>query len=231
MSDAKGTMSKEPVERNARTSAVRGTNLVQFELSPRAFTSGIIAVASIWLVVRLFPIILVLVVALFLVGTLSPIVEWLEAHRVRRGLAIAIVFSLAVLIGLLLLALTVPSLVAQVTQLAEKEPAIRAGLVDRLSHSRFGASFGESLRSVRYDEIAKKAAASVLAHSTRAVEVLAYSASAVFLALYIMIDRNRLRGGLFALVPRSYHMRLARVLLKWRRSWVVTFAVRSLPRP
>jgi predicted PurR-regulated permease PerM len=37
--------------------------------------------------------------------------------------------------------------------------------------------------------------------------------SGVFLALYTMIDRDRLRGGLFAVVPRSHHIRLSRVLL------------------
>jgi predicted PurR-regulated permease PerM len=37
--------------------------------------------------------------------------------------------------------------------------------------------------------------------------------SAVFLGLYIMIDRDRVRGGLFAVVPRSHHIRLSRILL------------------
>ena len=45
------------------------------------------------------------------------------------------------------------------------------------------------------------------------MEVVAYAVSAIFLALYIMIDRDRLRGGLFAVVPRTHHMRLSRVLV------------------
>ena len=36
---------------------------------------------------------------------------------------------------------------------------------------------------------------------------------AIFLALYMMIDRDRLRGGLFAIVPRSHHIRLSRVMM------------------
>jgi len=42
---------------------------------------------------------------------------------------------------------------------------------------------------------------------------MAYLIAAVFLAFYMMIDRDRLRGALFAVVPRSHHIRLARVLL------------------
>jgi predicted PurR-regulated permease PerM len=43
--------------------------------------------------------------------------------------------------------------------------------------------------------------------------VLAFILSSVFLALYIMIDRDRLRGGFFLVVPRSHHIRLSRVML------------------
>jgi predicted PurR-regulated permease PerM len=45
------------------------------------------------------------------------------------------------------------------------------------------------------------------------VEVAAYTATAFFLALYVMLDRDRMRGALFALVPRNYHVRLSRVLI------------------
>jgi predicted PurR-regulated permease PerM len=71
----------------------------------------------------------------------------------------------------------------------------------------------ESLRNVRYNALASTAASTALQYSRRIVEIVAYVGSAVFLALYIMIDRDRLRGGLFAVVPRPYHMRLSRVLL------------------
>jgi predicted PurR-regulated permease PerM len=37
--------------------------------------------------------------------------------------------------------------------------------------------------------------------------------AAVFLAFYMMLDRDRLRGALYAVVPRSHHIRLSRILL------------------
>jgi predicted PurR-regulated permease PerM len=48
---------------------------------------------------------------------------------------------------------------------------------------------------------------------TRVVEVVAYLVAAVFLAFYMMLDRDRLRGALFAVVPRKHHIRLSRILL------------------
>jgi predicted PurR-regulated permease PerM len=53
----------------------------------------------------------------------------------------------------------------------------------------------------------------VLSATARALEILAYAVATVFLAAYIMIDRDRLRGALFAVVPRRHHIRFSRVLL------------------
>jgi predicted PurR-regulated permease PerM len=65
----------------------------------------------------------------------------------------------------------------------------------------------------------KTAAMTLFSYSTRIAEVLAYGAGAFFLALYMMIDRNRLRGGLYAVVPRSHHIRLSRIL--WNMETIV----------
>jgi predicted PurR-regulated permease PerM len=60
---------------------MHGKGTVQLELSSKSIVYAVVAAALIWLTIQLFPIVLVLVVALFLVGTLSPIVKWLEAAR------------------------------------------------------------------------------------------------------------------------------------------------------
>jgi predicted PurR-regulated permease PerM len=52
-----------------------------------------------------------------------------------------------------------------------------------------------------------------LTYATKALEVIAYSVTSLFLALYLIVDRDRMRGGAFALIPRAYHVRLSRVLL------------------
>jgi predicted PurR-regulated permease PerM len=41
--------------------------------------------------------------------------------------------------------------------------------------------------------------------------------SSIFLAIYIMVDHDRLRGGLFSIVPRSHHIRLSRVLMNLQK--------------
>jgi putative heme transporter len=189
------------------------TTLVRFEPTAKALLLAILAIAMAWITLRLLPVVLVIVVALFLVGTLSPAVEWLEKKGLRRGWGIGLVFAAMLVVALLLMAFTVPSLAGQIDALVKQEPALRGRLADLLARSGATAPLGESLRNVRYEALARSSASMALEYSRRLVELLAYLVSAVFLALYIMIDRDRLRGGLFAVVPRSHHVRLSRVLL------------------
>ncbi len=176
------------------------------------FRLALILMAT-WLVIRLWPVILVFIVALLVMETLNPAVAWLEVRKVRRGLGIAILFSGVFLAAVLILTLTVPSVVAQAAALFEREPVIRAGLADRLSHYHLSAPFADWLRNLRYGAPGNTMGATAFAYSLRLFEIAAYGLSAIFLALYMMIDRDRLRGGLYALVPRSHHIRLSRIML------------------
>jgi predicted PurR-regulated permease PerM len=205
------------------------------EISPKTLVLAVVVFAGAWIAVQLLPVFLVLVVTLFLVGTMSPAVEWLEAHRLKRPWGIALVFGGGAIATALVVALTAPALAEQVTALVKQEPKIRDYLANTLARSRLSAPLADSLRSVRYEALASAVASTALRYSTRVVEVVAYAVSAIFLALYIMIDRDRLRGGLFAVVPRTHHMRLSRVLVNletivggYIRGQVITSALMTL---
>ncbi|HEY1696986.1 MAG TPA: AI-2E family transporter [Polyangiaceae bacterium] len=189
------------------------TAVVRFEPTLKAILTTLLAVGAAWIAVRLLPVLFVVIVALFLVGTLTPAVEWLEKRGVKRGWGIGLVFAAMAIATLLLLAFTIPSLVEQVNELVKREPAMRGRVADLLARSGATAPLADSLRNVRYEALAKSSASAALAYSTRMVEFVAYLLSAVFLGLYVMIDRDRLRGGLFAMAPRSVHVRMSRVLL------------------
>jgi predicted PurR-regulated permease PerM len=172
--------------------------------------------ASLLLLIRLWPVLLVIVVALLVAGTLSPAVTWLErrlAGRGGRALGIAIVFTLFFAAVLLLLAFTIPTLVSQAAGLLEHEPVWRAELADRLAGSPLSTPLASWLRGLRPDALTSAIGTAAFSLSGRFFGAVAYGFSALFLALYIVIDRDRLRGGLFAVVPRSHHIRLSRVMM------------------
>jgi len=185
----------------------------RLDISPKTFLLAALTIAACWVVLRLLAVALVVVVALFLVGTLNPAVAWLERRGVGRVKGIALVFLALFVSAALLGVLTLPTLFEQVQSLAKQEPELRGRLADFLARSHVTARLADSLRQVHYDALAKSFIGTALVWSSHAIEVVAYFLSAVFLALYIMIDRDRLRGGLFAAVPRRFHIRLSRVLL------------------
>jgi predicted PurR-regulated permease PerM len=156
---------------------------------------------------------LVLMTALMLVGALNPLVLWLERHEVRRSLAILVVFGVGAALTITLLTLTVPTVIAQVKVLVSHEPAFRERVADYLAEHPVTAPLADDLRNMRYSDLVSSSRGSLVALSTRVIELVAYAVAAVFLAFYIALDRDRLRGALFAVVPRSHHIRLSRILI------------------
>jgi predicted PurR-regulated permease PerM len=187
--------------------------VIRIEPSPGTIIALLLLIAGLWVLNRLLPVVLVLVAALIIVGTISPAVRWLEERRMRRGLGIAIVFAALLVVTVLVITMTIPSLMAQVTSLLDQEPALRARLANWLAGSHLTSPLAELLRKVHSGDLVRMATSNAIELSTRVVAIFAYILSSVFLALYIMIDRDRLRGGLFLVVPRSHHIRLSRVML------------------
>src|SRR5450631_4727918 len=191
----------------------RRTRVIRVEIAPWTIFSLVLVIAGLWIFMRLLPVVLVLVGALMIVGTLGPAVEWLEQRGVRRGVGIAIVFSVLFVSSVLIFALTVPEMVNQVRSLIGMEPALRERLAVWFARSPLTESLADTMRNVQYDSLIKSSSASVLNFFTIVVESIAYGVGAIFLALYIMLDRDRLRGALFAVVPRTHHIRLSRIMV------------------
>jgi putative heme transporter len=189
------------------------TRVIRVEMSPWTILSLVLVIAGLWIFSRLLPVALVLVGALMIVGALGPGVDWLEQRGVRRGAGIAIVFTVLTVSTVLILVLTIPELVNQVRSLIDMEPALRERLAVWFARSPLTASLADTMRNVQYDALIKSSSASVLTFFTLVVESIAYGIGAIFLALYMMVDRDRLRGALFAVVPRTHHIRLSRILV------------------
>ena len=187
--------------------------VLRFELAPKTMLMALLMIAAVWVLAKLLPVVLMVVAAFVLVATLNPIVGWLETKRIRRKGAIAIVFGSAVVIIALLLFLTVPPLIAQLRGLVEREPEIRGHVVELLQRSSLTNPLAEQLKNLDYGERLKSSQATVLSATKSTFEILAYLSASIFLALYFMIDRDRLRGAAFAVVPRAHHIRFSRVLL------------------
>ena len=168
---------------------------------------------GLWLVVQLVPVFLIIIVGLMIMGMLNPMIKWLERRQIPRGFGIAIVFGGVALASLLIIAITIPRLLSQLSDILVQLPKAQAALTAYLESHRWSAPLAQAVRSMRVTEVLSNGARAALTYSPQILEIVGGAVSAAFFALYLLIDRDRMRGGLFALVPRTYHVRLSRVLL------------------
>lgn len=202
----------QPPEAETEKSPIK--RIVRFELAPRTMITLILIIGGLWLLFKLLPVLLILIAAFIVVGTLNPTVHWLEKKGIGRGIAIGIVFGTLAVGTLAVAILTIPALIAQASSLLDQEPVLRVQVADRLSEFPLSSALAKWLRNFQYGGPVSTAGATAFAYSMDALKFLAIVLSTFSLALYIMIDRDRLRGGLFAIVPRSHHVRLSRVMMK-----------------
>lgn len=199
------------VERVARARRMRPR--LRIDLTPRSAIVAVVTLAAVWLLLKLWPILLVVLIGLMIAGMVAPVIAWLEHRGVGRGAAIGVVFfaMFGAFVGFG--ALTVPRLAAQLANLVDDLPRLQGWVVEHLQGNKMLAPFAAAVKNNKAPELMGRAAEAGLAYGVTIAETIAYAVSAVFLALYILIDRDRMRGGLFAIVPRPYHVRLSRVLL------------------
>ncbi len=186
---------------------------IRFELDPRSLGLTLLAVAAVWLLFKLWPVLVLMTVALVVVGTLHPVVEWMERRGIRRGIALAMIF-IGMLLGFVgLVFITIPPLVSQLAAMLENAPANQAKLVAWLDQYAVTTAFADSLRDSNMNEVFGSARDSLLDYSTQVLTVIGYGVTMIFLAFYLLADGKRAQGAIYAVVPRHYHLRLSRIIL------------------
>ena len=100
-----------------------------------------------WIIDRLSPVLIPLAVAGVIAYLLDPLVDWFE-RRMRRPLAILLVFALAVGILAALAATVVPKLVVETSRMVNEAPQWTHKLQDRLSDWLATSDWGKRLKEV-----------------------------------------------------------------------------------
>ena len=157
-------------------------------------------------------VLLLVVVALVFAGTFNPVVEWLERRGLKRTPALALLLLVSALLTGLVLFLTVPPLLQQLVEILRAAPALRERLIATLLEYSFATPLAHAVQHAGTAETLSRVESYLLGYSSRTVVVAGYFATTVVLAVYFLADGKRTQGTLYALVPRGYHMRLARIL-------------------
>jgi putative heme transporter len=186
--------------------------VVRFEIAPRSIAWVLATIVGVWLCVQLWMTGLLLVVALVFAGTFNPLVEWMERRGLKRVYALVLLFLALLGITFLLIFFTVPPLIEQLAQIVRDAPRHREHLIALLQQRDFTAPLARALRNAGLEQTFARIESSLLSYSPRALMGLGYAVTTLALSFYLLADGKRAQGVLYAIVPRDYHMRLARIL-------------------
>jgi len=188
------------------------TTVVRWEISPRSIAWVLATIMGVWLFLQLRSIALLVVVALVFAGTFNPLIEWLERRGIKRIYALALLFVALLFVTSLLIFLTVPPLLEQLAQIVREAPHRREQLIALLQQRDVTAPLARALQNAGLPLTLAHIDSYLVGGAPRAVTALGWAVTTLFLSFYLLADGKRTQGAVYAIVPRNYHMRLARIL-------------------
>jgi putative heme transporter len=204
-------------------------------VTDRSTLLALLLVAVAWIASLLGPVILASVGALILVGTLNPLVGFLQTRGLGRTTGLVVIFmamaGVFVLIGLL----TVPALISQVRQLVDGAPAMQHRLAERLSRSHLTMPMARAVESTNLQDLLIPSGSKAFEYSSQLVTAIGWGLTTLALSFYILADPSTTQGALYLVVPRRFHVRLARIMLNletivggYMRGQIITSALMGI---
>jgi putative heme transporter len=174
---------------------------------------GVGIVVALWALAKVWQVLLIITIALILAGTLSPLVDWLEKHGAKRGIALLTVLILLLFVVIGFGFLIIPAMADEGRQVIKDAPHLQQRAADYVARIPALAGRADAIRNAQPNQFLAPLGGSALSYAQSAFEFVAYTVTTIALAFYLIADRERVRGFLYALIPRPYHVRTARLML------------------
>jgi len=169
------------------------------ELTWASWAKLVAVVAAAWLFLRLWPLVLVLVVAALLAIALDPVVTWLERRGLKRSLAALLIAACVVLLSVMFAELSWASLTSQGHLLAQRGKEAYAHVLERAPClARLGADQGSAPALAGYG----------IRIVRSLVEAAIVAVLGFILTVYLLVDGRRTWAWLRAFVPRRQRTRI-----------------------
>jgi predicted PurR-regulated permease PerM len=144
-----------------------------------------------------------ILIALFIAVSLDPAVRWLTRRGMRRGLAVTLIFLLAIALAAAFLISVIPPLVTQGRNLADDVPDYLGRLQDRSSqfrelNDRYNIS--DQLQGLA-TTLPSRLGTGLLGFTSRVFGAVFNGLTVLVFTIYFMADMPRIRSGVVRLFP------------------------------
>ena len=186
---------------------------IQLRIPAATILKVCVALALIWIVLRLIPTLLLLLLALLFAVTLAPIVARLEKRGLSKGFAVLVIAALTLLVIGSFVAFAIPPLVSQAVEVSTNLPSYRQNVQQRLSPQYpVVASIVDQIFQLPSSPEVAKSLKQPLAWGRAAVELSIAIVLVMAITLYLLIDGKRVYAWLLAYVPRKHRRNMALTL-------------------
>jgi predicted PurR-regulated permease PerM len=188
--------------------------MIRLELSARGVVLLLALLASLWLLIRVWPVLLLGVISLMFVAALYPFVEWMVSRGLSRVAAVLVVAFLLVVVAAAIGLLVVPVLIEEMRALVENSPEIRQRVVTFLEN-RGATGVAQDVQQLEAGDVAQPGL--LASTGRRALGVVTSIFTVIFLTAYILLDIRRIEQFLYFSLPARYHGHARTLLVSSRR--------------
>lgn len=183
--------------------------LLKLEFSTRGIAALLLVLGVVWLLFKLWPVLVLLAIAGMLATALLPFVEWMTARGLTRGNAVVVIAALLVLVLGLFGLVVVPSVINQGRDIAAEMPRIRQEVADYLRER----DQVELARQVEQFQVADAVQRDQVVNTSRQVlEALIAILSVIVLTIYILLDARRIERFFYFATPDHWHAHVRNLL-------------------
>jgi len=185
------------------------------DIPGRVFVKAVLAILITLLLVGFFrqiaTVIVMLALALIIAAVLDPLVGWLSRHHVSRGIASLLSLLLLLLVVGGLLAAVLPTLITEGVNFAQDLPNLLPRLERALSP--YPAVYNAIARALaRVQQDPARFFSGFLRVGVNVISGLLTAFFVLTLALYFLIDKQRILNTVLRLTPAAYRDRLHRTM-------------------
>jgi predicted PurR-regulated permease PerM len=205
---------------------------VTFDVAPAAIFKILLTVAMVWLLIRIFPILILIILSLMLVATFNPLVRKWQA-RLGRSWAIVAVVTALVLAFLGTLALLIPPLVSQGTKLVQNAPEYAQQIQHTLAQHHIHVNIRQQVEQMSGK--ANDATSQLVGVLSSVVGVITTFATVAILTIYLLIEGPQVGMSLMRLLPRKERLPARKLVIEigmqvggYMRGQIITSALAGI---
>lgn len=207
--------------------------MFKLEVSWRGLIAIAIALAALWLVRQVWPVVLLVAVALIFMAALLPYVEWLVRRGVTRVVAVLIVILAVMAIVGGLAAIFVPAMVSEFSDVRDNLPRDAQRLEDFLADIGVDVELSDRAEEINWNEVVSGRAA--VDYGQKVLFGLLSALTIIVLTAYLLMDAPKMKAYLYRFIPDSREAEaddilqsLGRVVGGYIRGQVITSAIIAL---